>query len=168
MHPSKVPMVERFWGKVRKSDGCWVWTGTRNKAGYGVMYPNGKPKRELTHRISWWLSNGPIQEGLLVLHQCDNPPCVRPSHLFLGTHADNVHDCIRKGRAVRYERTGEKNPRANMSEAVARKIRELYWMGRSKPKQKSAPYTSKRLSKMFGVTRASVRLLVCGKTWAFA
>lgn len=155
----------RFWARVQKSDGCWVWTGTKNKAGYGVLYPQGKPKRKLAHRVSWEFVYGPIKGGLYVCHTCDNPPCVNPSHLFLGTQADNVRDCINKGRLGSYDKTGENNPRASMTDKTAKKILDLYWIGRVKPKQKNAPYSSKRLAKMFGVTRCAVRLLVCGKNW---
>jgi len=76
---------------------CWEWGSPRNKAGYGVL---GLPTKRnvLAHRYSFQHFRGPITDGLNVLHKCDNPPCVNPSHLFLGTHKDNSHDCVRKGR----------------------------------------------------------------------
>jgi hypothetical protein len=71
--------------------GCWFWNGTLSN-GYGKM------GRQLAHRLSWEAFNGPIPDGLFVLHKCDTPPCVNPDHLFLGTHGDNVRDCLAKGR----------------------------------------------------------------------
>lgn len=93
------PLAERFWEKVRKSDGCWEWTGSRNAAGYGKLSEGaaGSPRLR-AHRVSWELANGPVPAGLWVLHRCDNPPCVRPDHLWLGTRLDNMQDCARKGR----------------------------------------------------------------------
>lgn len=99
--PAKaVPLVERFWPKVEKpsGDGCWVWTGCRVKKGYGIVRLDRSERMASVHRVSWALHNGPIPDGLLVLHRCDNPPCVNPDHLFLGTHTDNMKDMVRKGR----------------------------------------------------------------------
>lgn len=92
--------VRRFWAKVHKSDGCWEWTGKR-ASGYGrFVTPPGR-RMWSAHRYSWTLANGPIPDGLFVLHHCDNKPCVRPEHLFLGTNADNMRDAWRKGRLFR-------------------------------------------------------------------
>jgi hypothetical protein len=77
--------------------GCCVWAGARSASGYGVAA--GKIK--IASRLSWTLHYGEIPDGLLVCHKCDNPPCVNPEHLFLGTHADNTQDMVRKGRAPR-------------------------------------------------------------------
>lgn len=98
----------RFWDKVNK-DGpvpvhaselgpCWVWTAYCDRFGYGHSRFDGRVWS--AHRISWTLINGPIPDGLWVLHACDNPPCVNPAHLWLGTAADNAHDRDRKGRQV--------------------------------------------------------------------
>ena len=91
-----IPPEKRFWMQVHKSSGCWVWVGNRIPQGYGTIGVGGKPVR--AHRYSWELHNGPIPDGLFVLHRCDNPPCVRPDHLFLGTALDNSRDCVDKGR----------------------------------------------------------------------
>lgn len=90
--------VARFLAKVGigSLDECWEWTAARHPSGYGTFYFNGKWSR--AHRTAWELANGPIPEGLLVLHRCDNPPCVNPRHLWLGTDADNTRDMIAKGR----------------------------------------------------------------------
>lgn len=90
---------ERFWPHVAKGPRCWTWTRFCNPAGYGkLVYPGGT----LAHRFSWILANGEIPDGLDVLHKCDNPPCVRPDHLFLGTDADNAADKVAKGRSCTY------------------------------------------------------------------
>lgn len=89
--------VLRFWSHVAsRADGCWEWTGARGRAGYG--YFSIKDRRFFAHRLAFALVNGPIPPGLFVCHRCDNPPCCRPDHLFLGTTRDNVVDAMRKGR----------------------------------------------------------------------
>ena len=84
--------MDTFWDQVTKSDGCWTFAA--HLSGHGYRSFRGRP----AHRVAWELSNGPIPDGMNVLHKCDNPPCVRPTHLFLGTHADNMRDAKEKGR----------------------------------------------------------------------
>jgi hypothetical protein len=90
------PVEERFWRYVDKTGPCWVWTGAKSDLGYGNF--TSLLGDRLTHRLSWMFCNGPIPDGLSVLHRCDNPPCCNPDHLFLGTQLENIHDAIAKGR----------------------------------------------------------------------
>lgn len=91
------PAEVRFWRRVDKTDDCWLWTGGSNGLGYGVFgIATGQTMG--AHRYSWQIVFGPIPDGMFVCHQCDTPACVRPDHLFLGTHEDNMVDMVSKGR----------------------------------------------------------------------
>lgn len=112
-------LLRRFLNKINKTDACWIWIGGRNRSGYGRFVVWNK-NSQLAHRFSWTLHKGLIMSGLDVLHKCDNPPCVNPEHLFLGTQADNNRDMRAKGRGgnppkglfiKRDEFTIEGNPR---------------------------------------------------------
>jgi len=94
--------LTRFWIRVNKADACWEWQGPL-KRGYGSFYYDHH--QGTAHRFSWELHRGQIPAGLQVCHTCDNPKCVRPDHLFLGTCKDNIQDCHRKGRHPRINRT---------------------------------------------------------------
>lgn len=113
MPTPRVPVADRFWTKTRAEGGCLVWTGaTSNRYGRVGVNRRSVP----AHRVAWALTRGPVPEGLHVLHRCDNPPCVRPDHLFLGTPTDNMRDAARKGRLL----TGDLNPSRRLRERVAR------------------------------------------------
>lgn len=120
--------AEAFWSKVEKLS-CWVWKAARNEKGYGVFGVNGRTFK--AHRVAYELQCGPIPLGLCVLHQCDTPACVNPSHLFLGSRADNNADMVRKGRHVaggtycrdgRYAR-GAAHHNARLTPDLVREIR---------------------------------------------
>lgn len=105
MAATKIPLADRFWSKVRKTDTCWLWTAGLNNRGYGrFQYFKRRERpglgRDLyAHRVAWMLTRGSIADGLMVLHKCDTPACVNPDHLFLGTQTDNMRDCSQKGRS---------------------------------------------------------------------
>ena len=96
MHPL-AEFADKFWSLVVKTEDCWLWCAGRFGPGYGSFYVPGS-HRYLAHRAAWELTNGPIPPGVWVLHRCDNPSCVRPDHLWLGVHRDNMRDMVRKGR----------------------------------------------------------------------
>jgi hypothetical protein len=118
------PLPQRFRAKVEQGPGCWLWRGARTLGGYGQIIQAGR--RLYTHRVAYELAPGPIPPGLLVCHRCDNPPCVNPAHLFLGTHAENMGDSSRKGRM----RPGSQSPRAKVTEAQVAELRRIRPRGR--------------------------------------
>jgi hypothetical protein len=91
-----VSALYRFWSRVQEGPGCWEWMGSKKPAGYGQLNLAGKMVN--THKFSWEIHNGPVEAGLVVRHKCDNPGCVNPDHLELGTPADNVGDAVVRGR----------------------------------------------------------------------
>lgn len=125
--------IQRFWAKVHRTDTCWVWTGGNNGFGHGRFWRLGR--LEGSHRVSYELCVGPIPQGMQVLHHCDNPKCVRPEHLFIGTAADNIHDMLAKGRGVQMTKPealshpGEQHPGAKVSQKQVAEIRKRYAAG---------------------------------------
>ncbi len=97
------PIRERFFSKVSLEDerGCWLWLGPTGRGDYGMFFAGGDRHNVLAHRWAYEQFVGEIPSGLLVLHHCDEPKCVNPQHLWLGTQADNVQDCIAKGRRAK-------------------------------------------------------------------
>ncbi len=152
--------LARFWRRVRKGEGdeCWEWTGSHKPAGYGVIYIAGHQLH--THRVSWAIHNGPIPDGKLICHHCDNPPCIRPDHLFAGTSSDNTQDAVRKGKLGRksvftgYQ--GTRNAMAKLTDDQVREIRRRYSRGN---------VTHAVLAAEFGVTRPHVSGIVRRKFW---
>ena len=114
----ELTLREQLYRSLRKTkNGCWLWTLSVTSSGYGQMYV-GRVAAP-AHRMSWIVHNGPIPKGIFVCHKCDNPRCINPDHLFLGSHSDNMGDMTRKGRSTR----GSKNPRAKFTEAQIQEIR---------------------------------------------
>ena len=119
-----MPIEKRFWEKVEKHRKCWLWTGAIGHH-YGQIQNNGTLCP--AHRVSWILKYGEIPKGLQVLHRCDVPLCVRPSHLFLGTQSDNIRDAMKKGR---YKvMVGSLNGKALFSESEITELRKLAQRG---------------------------------------
>lgn len=146
--------VSRFLDKILIGETCWVWTAYRNKLGYGVVGTAGH-RTALAHRVSYELFVGPIADRLLVCHKCDNPPCVRPSHLFLGTDADNSRDRTEKGRT--YVARGEDGPNAKVTEKIVLEIRRLYAAGGE---------TTLTLAKRFRLGKSQVYNIVARRSWS--
>jgi hypothetical protein len=92
----RIDLASRYWPNVTKGDGCWMWNGSKDGAGYGVVWVLAWPVG--AHRIAYTVANGPIAKGLEVCHRCDAPLCVNPDHLFTATHAENMRDMREKGR----------------------------------------------------------------------
>ncbi len=143
------PTVDRsdkasiFWSHVKKGPGCWEWNGGR-VGGRGYGYMGFGKKSERGTRVSWELHHGCIPDGIYVLHRCDNPKCVRPSHLFLGTQFDNMRDCVKKGRV-----------RSKLSEADVVSIRRRVTKGE----------TRSAIAREYGVSPSNICVLMQGKTW---
>lgn len=153
-HAKREAIEERFWSKVNEAgaDDCWLWSGVPGKRGYGVLnvWQDGKAHLLTAHRLSYVLHYGRIEDGLFVCHRCDVRRCVNPSHLFLGTDADNKRDMLEKGR--NYIPVGELSRTAKLTEKQARHI--LY------DERETATIAAE-----FGVSTITIRQIKTGVTW---
>jgi hypothetical protein len=151
-HGLRKPLAPRFWAKVNKTDKCWEWTGCKTGAGYGQIRVEGKSI--LAHRISWEMHHGHILGNMFVLHHCDNPSCVRPDHLFVGSNVDNVQDMISKGRKVTFR--GDHVVSAQLTNDDAKRIRIEYQSGTSSARQ---------IAKRYGVSHTTILGIVNNKRY---
>jgi len=147
--------AERFWSRVDRSagpHGCWPWLRHRTATGYGRVSFRGR--LSLTHRLAYALTYGDIPDEMRVLHQCDNPPCCNPAHLFLGTQAANVADMLAKGRGPSFQ--GERNPRARLTADDVRHIRQRVADGARRGD----------LAAEYAVSDVAISYIVLRKAWA--
>ncbi len=144
--------ASRLFANTKKEESCWVWQASRNLYNYGQMRVDIGVRN--AHRISYVLHHGPIPANTEVLHKCDNPPCVNPAHLFLGTHVDNIRDMDQKGR--RRPVKGESHYHAKLSERQVLEMRERYAKG---------GITKTALGREYGVNDRSACMIINRKTW---
>lgn len=146
--------IKRFWEKVDKNgDGsCWIWIAGKTGHGYGALYINKDCKSYGAHRVSWIIKNGSIPGGLFVCHKCDNPACVNPDHLFLGTLQDNVQDMISKSRKPK----GEDSTSSKITWDIVNQIRKMYQTGNFKQRE---------LGARFGLDQTQVGHIVSNEQW---
>lgn len=143
---------ERFWAKVNKTPGCWLWMGAKDSGGYGICTINGK--NYSAHKLSWqWTNNKPVPAGQVLLHTCDTPNCVNPKHLTPDTQINNVLDRVKKNRSAK----GKNNGRAKLKEKDVKKIRKLRQKG----------FTEGQIAKMFDIGRSTVSNILKQRTWSW-
>jgi len=148
-------VIARFWSKVDARggpDACWAWIGAKDRAGYGRLRSQRNQGDFIAHRLSWEFHRGGIPNGLWVLHHCDNPPCVNPAHLFLGTCADNIADRNAKGRTA----AGSRVAQSKLLEGEVEDIRAA--LGRKELRRVIAA--------RFGVSPGTIDCIAAGRTWA--
>jgi hypothetical protein len=133
--------------------GCWEWMANKTHNGYGQIYYNGSQRR--AHRVSYEIHIGPIPSGMLICHRCDNPSCINPEHLFIGTVKDNINDCIEKGRFF-IARSGNENHRAILTSDHVKEIRERYSEG---------SISRSSLAKLYGVSKGNIQAIIERRSW---
>lgn len=153
--------LERLWAKVdrRSPEKCWEWKAGKCGNGYGTIWMGTRRQggKVYAHRLTYELSHGQIPEGLFVLHRCDNPSCVNPSHLFVGTAGDNIRDAYSKGRRKGPRRFGEANHSAKLTDQAVREIRRL-WSSGAFSKQAD-------LVRYLGIPQPTVSRVLLRRSW---
>ena len=152
-HTTEEERKRVFWSYVQKGsdDECWLWKGSLNYKGYGIF---GHRFERYVHRMAYEYVMGSIPKGLLVCHHCDNPPCVNPRHLFVGSPSDNTLDAQRKGRLVTF--CGSLHICAKLTEQTVKKLREIALVG--KP-------CKAELARRFGISPSALWSILSYKTW---
>jgi hypothetical protein len=148
--------------KIRTGDDCWEWQGAKLKAGYGQTRVG--TKNMLVHRVVYEHTVGPIPDGMVVMHTCDNPSCCNPNHLRLGTQQDNVDDRIAKGRSNYVGMPGENNPNVTLPFDKVVEIRSLYKGVQNRMRPRTGP-TLKELAQQFGVGVSQIKRIVAFESW---
>ena len=155
-------LIDRFKAKyeIDPLTKCWNWTASTNGRGYGRIGLDGG--KVYAHRLSWELKNGPIPEnkdahGICVLHKCDNPSCVNPDHLFIGTQSENVADMMEKGRGGYTAHKGEAHGGSKLYESDVIEIRSIYSKGKT---------SQRALAKIFNVNQGQIWKIVNLKSWS--
>lgn len=149
------PIEDRFWRKVKKTKSCWLWIGSKTPKGYGQINKGGHNGRCVrAHRLSYEIHHGPIPQGKLVCHRCDNPGCVNPDHLFLSTPAGNTADMMSKGREN--PPVGERNGSAKLTCAQILEIRKMYANGEG---------SMRHIAEIFGVGHDHICRIINRKKW---
>jgi len=148
-------MRERFYSKTLASDtGCVVWTGAKDARGYGHFSVLGSAR--LSHRVAWEIENGPIPDGKLVLHSCDNTSCVSVEHLRLGSHLENMADASSRKRWEANAKRGEAHPLATLTDAIVLEMRRLYGSGF---------FYIGDIAARFNVSRPQTRKILARQAW---
>jgi hypothetical protein len=158
--PSGSPTRD-FWSLVDKTELCWNYTGHLNPQGYGVYHANRRQYR--AHRWAWLSTVGEIPDGLVVMHTCDNPRCVRVSHLRLGTRTDNHRDMTTKQRIAHGERHGAAKLTAGQVAEIRARCRPGRCGGNTRLPQ---PNSIRALAAEFGVDGSTIKRAITGRTWA--
>lgn len=151
---NKLTLEEKLLAKATQQGECLIWTGQKDPRGYGKLRLNGR--LQSAHRLMYTLRIGPIPEGMVVRHSCDNPSCIAIDHLSLGAQLDNVHDMFQRGRANKAR--GERASASKLTEAQVREIRASYVPG----VYGKGSYV---LARRYGVSKQSIQAILSGKSW---